>query len=94
MTGNCRQILSTGQNGTGYRPLALDAAHITSADGPFPNLSLRTWRSLDSAGKVPRGHFVGGRKLWRTSDLQLWTAWAFPDRTEFEQRLHAMEGPA
>ena len=52
-------------------------------------LSLRTWRRFDSSGRIPRGHKLGGRKLWRASDLHLWSEWGFPDRAEFERRLKA-----
>ena len=50
--------------------------------------SIRTLRRMDSAGKLPRGFKLGGRKLWRVSDLRLWTEWGFPERQEFEAKLH------
>ena len=53
----------------------------------FPDFSLRTWRRWDVAGKCPRGRKVGGRKVWRISDLKKWAAWGFPDRQSFEARL-------
>lgn len=42
-------------------------------------LSLRTWWRLQSIGKAPKGVRVGGRKLWRVSDLQRWVDDGFPD---------------
>ena len=51
--------------------------------------AIRTLRRMDSAGKLPLGFKVGGRKLWRLSDLRLWCEWGFPDRTEFEARLRS-----
>ena len=51
--------------------------------------AIRTLRRMDSGGKLPRGFKVGGRKLWRVSDLRLWCEWGFPDRTEFEARLRS-----
>ncbi len=49
--------------------------------------AVRTLRRMDSGGKLPRGFKVGGRKLWRVSDLRLWSDWGFPERQEFEERL-------
>jgi hypothetical protein len=66
-------------------PLGVDAAHIVAC--VFPGLSLRTWRTHDASGKVPRGYSLGGRKFWRLSDLKKWADWGFPDRAEFEDRL-------
>lgn len=65
--------------------LAVDAKRIVSE--VFPDISLRTWRRLDAIGGVPAGFFVGGRKLWRISDLKLWAEWEFCKRHEFECRL-------
>ena len=53
--------------------------------------SVRTLRRMDSGGKLPRGFKVGGRKLWRVSDLQLWSKWGFPERREFEARLKNLD---
>ena len=47
--------------------------------------SIRTLRRMDSAGKLPRGHRVGGKKLWRTADLALWAKLGFPNREKFEE---------
>ena len=47
--------------------------------------SVRTLRRMDSAGKIPRGHRVGGKKLWLVSDLKHWVKLGFPDREKFEQ---------
>ena len=47
--------------------------------------SVRTLRRMDSAGKLPCGFKIGGRKLWRVSDLKLWTQLGFPSREEFEE---------
>ena len=69
-------------------PLALDArAVIRHVFGSC--LSLRNWRSMDSAGKTPAGFKVGGRKLWRMRDLERWGEWGFCDRVEFQARLTA-----
>ena len=60
--------------------LAVDARGMSKLV-PF---SVRTLRRMDSAGKLPRGHKVGGKKLWRVTDLVLWAKLGFPDREEFE----------
>lgn len=73
--------------------IAVDADRIVSE--VFPDFSVRSWRRWDSAGRCPRGFMVGGRKVWRTSDLTLWSEWGFPIRVEFEVRLRAKtEGEA
>ena len=61
-------------------PLAVTVREMSKLV-PF---GVRTLRRMDSAGKLPRGHKVGGKKLWRISDLKLWTQFGFPDREEFE----------
>ena len=71
-------------------PIALDArAVVRVAFGDC--LSLRNWRSMDSAGKTPAGFKVGGRKLWRMRDLERWAHWEFPARPEFQRRLAELD---
>lgn len=67
--------------------VAVDAARIVR--DMFPDLGLRTWRGYDSAGKIPRGRFIGGRKLWLVEHLKLWAEWGFPCREDFEARMRA-----
>jgi len=64
-------------------PLAVDAARICREI--LPDIGLRTWRRMDSAGKVPRGMRVGGKKLWAVEDLRLWVELGCPDRETFER---------
>ena len=71
-------------------PLAVVASRIVSE--VFPDFSLRSWRRWDSAGKCPLGFKVGGRKVWRVSDLKQWAEWGFPDRADFEARLRTIHG--
>lgn len=66
-------------------PLAVDAAGAAQ----LFSVGLRTWRRWDSSGKCPRGYGIGGRKLWRRSDLDRWAALGFPDRAAFEARQTA-----
>ena len=66
-------------------PLAVDIKGIAKLV-PF---AIRTLRRMDASGKLPKGFKVGGRKLWRMSDLRLWCEWGFPDRTELKARLRS-----
>jgi hypothetical protein len=70
--------------------VAVDANRIVTEI--FPDFSLRSWRRWDTAQKCPRGFTVGGRKVWRVSDLKQWAEWGFPDRATFEARLRAENG--
>jgi predicted DNA-binding transcriptional regulator AlpA len=49
--------------------------------------SVRTWRSWDAAGKVPRAIRIGRSTLWRLEDLRSWVELGCPPRREFEARL-------
>ena len=66
--------------GDAVRPIAVDVKGITKL---FP-VSVRSWRRLDSSGKIPRGFMLGGHKLWRIADLEQWAALGFPSREEYE----------
>ena len=68
-------------------PLALDIRQVSKIV-PF---GIRTLRRMDAAGLMPRGFKVGGRKLWRLSDLKLWVQWGFPSRAEFESKLRVQQ---
>lgn len=71
--------------------LAVDA----KAAAALFSLGERTWWRLDSAGKIPLGFRVGGRRLWRRQDLERWAAMGFPDRRGFlaETRPETAPGP-
>ncbi len=60
--------------------LAVDAKAAAGA----VSVSLRTWRRWDSSGKCPAGFSIGGRRLWRLCDLELWASLGFPERRTFE----------
>lgn len=65
-------------------PLALGTAELIARC--FPSFSERTWRRWDSAGRTPRGFKVCGKKVWNVRDLELWAAWGYPKRADFERR--------
>jgi predicted DNA-binding transcriptional regulator AlpA len=46
--------------------------------------SLRTWRSWDSAGWIPRPVRIGRSTLWRVDELREWVAAGCPHRSEWE----------
>lgn len=47
-------------------------------------VSPASWDRLTSAGKTPASLRLGGRVLWRRSDLDSWVAFGLPDRKTFE----------
>ncbi len=48
--------------------------------------SLRTWRSWDSAGWIPRPIRIGRSTLWRADELRDWVTAGCPRRPEWEAR--------
>ncbi len=48
--------------------------------------SLRTWRTWDSAGLIPKPVRIGRSTLWRLDELRLWVEDGCPRRNEWEAR--------
>jgi predicted DNA-binding transcriptional regulator AlpA len=48
--------------------------------------ALRTWRSWDAAGLIPRPVRIGRSTLWRANELQAWVAAGCPKRCDWESR--------
>lgn len=48
------------------------------------NVSLRTWRAWDAAGKIPRPVRIGRKVFWRPEELRAWVAAECPDRVTWE----------
>ncbi len=48
--------------------------------------SLRTWRTWDAAGWIPRPVRIGRSTLWRADELRQWVAAGCPRRAEWEAR--------
>jgi predicted DNA-binding transcriptional regulator AlpA len=48
--------------------------------------SLRTWRTWDSAGWIPRPVRIGRSTLWRADELREWVKAGCPRRAEWETR--------
>jgi len=48
--------------------------------------SLRTWRTWDAIGLIPRPVRIGRSTLWRLDELRQWVAAGCPRRAEWEAR--------
>jgi len=61
-------------------PLLLTARQAAETCGK----SLRTWRTWDAAGWIPRPVRIGRSTLWRADELREWVAAGCPRRAEWE----------
>lgn len=68
--------------GTSPGPLLLTGQQAALLCGK----SLRTWRTWDAAGWIPRPVRIGRSTLWRAEELRQWVAAGCPPRTEWEAR--------
>lgn len=48
--------------------------------------SLRTWRTWDAAGRIPRPVRIGRSTLWGLEELREWVAAGCPPRDQWETR--------
>jgi hypothetical protein len=62
-------------------PLMIDAKRAAR----LFSISLRTWRSYDSAGKVPMPTRLGARVLWHLPELKQWAEAGCPDRAAWNE---------
>jgi predicted DNA-binding transcriptional regulator AlpA len=67
---------------TGLDALLLSARQAARICGK----SLRTWRTWDAAGWIPKPVRIGRSTLWRAHELRLWVAAGCPRRDEWEAR--------
>jgi predicted DNA-binding transcriptional regulator AlpA len=67
---------------TREQALAVDAKRLAALIG----IGLRTVRTLDAAGQLPRAIPLGGRKLWYVDEIRDWLAAGAPDRVTWEAR--------
>jgi len=63
-------------------PLLLTAADAAALTGK----SLRTWRTWNAAGLIPKPIRIGRSTLWRTDELRAWVAAGCPCRKLWEAR--------
>lgn len=68
------------QSSRGPAPLLLTATQAAVVCGR----SLRTWRSLDAGGRIPRPVRIGRSTLWRAKELSDWVEAGCPDRETWE----------
>jgi predicted DNA-binding transcriptional regulator AlpA len=66
----------------GLGPLLLTARQAAAMCGK----SLRTWRSWDAAGWIPKPVRIGRSTLWRAHELREWVVAGCPRRAEWEAR--------
>ena len=71
-----------GESEAGLGPLLLTAKQAAAMCGK----SLRTWRTWDAAGWIPRPMRIGRSTLWRAQELRDWAAAGCPRRDEWEAR--------
>lgn len=64
------------------QPLLISARKAAATCGK----SLRTWRTWDAAGWVPRPVRIGRSTLWRAAELESWVIAGCPRREEWEAR--------
>ena len=65
-------------------PVPLLVSARTAA--PMCGKSLRTWRSWDAGGLIPRPVRIARSTLWRVDELRDWVAAGCPRREEWEAR--------
>ena len=70
------------RNGTPAEQLLLTAKQAARMCGK----SLRTWRTWDSAGWIPRPVRIGRATLWRADEMRAWVKAGCPRRAEWEAR--------
>jgi len=62
-------------------PLTVDAKRLAA----MLDIGLRTVRTHDAAGKLPKPVKVGGRVLWILDEIREWLAAGAPDRATWER---------
>lgn len=86
MTNALSKVPATNQPsqdcGAEATPLLLTATMA----GKLCSKSLRTWRTWDAAGRIPRPIRIGRSTLWRANELHDWVAAGCPRRADWEAR--------
>ncbi len=63
-------------------PLVVDARRLAA----MLCAGVRTVRTWDAAGKLPKPVRIGGRVVWRVDEIHVWLAAGAPTRDEWEAR--------
>lgn len=66
-------------------PLVADAKRLAT----LLAVSLRSVRSMNASGKLPRPVRIGGRVVWRMEEIRDWLAAGAPDRAAWERMQEA-----
>ena len=66
-------------------PLVVDARRLAR----LLCCGIRTVRTWDSAGKLPKPIRIGGRVVWRVDEIRAWLAAGAPNRDVWEVRKAA-----
>ena len=66
-------------------PLVVDARRLAK----LLCAGIRTVRTWDAAGKLPKPIRIGGRVVWREDEIRAWLAAGAPNRDEWEARKAA-----
>ena len=69
------------------RPLLLTARQAADLCGT----SERTWRTWDSAGRIPKPVNIGRSKFWRPKEIEAWVRHGCPDRRTWSAISEEME---
>lgn len=68
-------------------PLVVDARRLAK----LLCAGIRTVRSWDAAGKLPKPIRIGGRVVWRVVEIREWLAAGAPDRAAWDARKTAFK---
>jgi prophage regulatory protein len=66
-------------------PLVVGAKELAT----LLRIGLRTVRTMDAAGKLPKPVRIGGSVRWSLEEIKSWLAAGAPDRDEWEARRAA-----
>lgn len=80
MNDGKKSSVRNDEQGDHGKPLLLRAPEAAALCGK----SLRTWRTWDAAGLIPRPVRIGRSTLWRAAELWAWVAAGCPRRAEWE----------
>lgn len=72
------------------RPLVVDAKLLA----PLLSCGVRTVRTLDASGKLPKPLRIGGSVVWLLADICDWLEAGAPDRETWESRKIILKHPS
>lgn len=81
-----KRVVTNGRGSTASEATIVPLLLSAKAAAALCGVSLRTWRSWDAAGKIPRAIRIGRSTRWREDQLRAWVAADCPGRDEWESR--------